>query len=407
MTYCLTAPTNLQGHIDLPASKSLSNRALILSALTQGAGKLTNLSDCDDTRVMIEALQAGKHDLNIGAAGTAMRFLTAYLSLQPGQWTLTGTERMKNRPISLLVEALRSLGASIEYLEKEGYPPLVINGGSLQGGTITIDGGISSQYLSALMMVGPRMNKGLTLTIKGKLISQPYARMTLRMMTAYGINATWQDNQIILPAGAYRAIDYHVEADWSAASYWYELLSLAPSGELILHALEADSLQGDAAIVNYFKPLGVATTWIEGGVRLTKTKVETSRFEADLSNQPDLAQTLAVTCAALDIPFCLKGLGSLKIKETDRIAALLTEAAKLGYVFEETPANGLSWTGKRCTPEAEPVIATYEDHRMALSFAPFAFKQKGLKIAHPAVVSKSYPAFWNALEAVGFSVEHL
>ncbi|NLT02488.1 MAG: 3-phosphoshikimate 1-carboxyvinyltransferase [Bacteroidales bacterium] len=407
MTYRLIAPSTLHGQIHLPASKSLSNRALILNALSQGKGKLSNLSDCDDTSVMIEALRSGQYDLNIGAAGTAMRFLTAYLCLQPGRWTLTGTERMKNRPIAVLVEALRKLGATVEYGEKPGYPPLTITGGPVQGGCIEIEGGISSQYLSALMMAGPCMDKGLTLNIKGDLISQPYARMTLQMMAAFGVMADWQEKGINIPKASYQAIDYTVESDWSAASYWYELLSLAPSGELFLKGLEANSLQGDAAIADFFQSLGVKTTWEEGGVRLTKTSVETTRFEADLTDQPDLAQTLAVTCAALERPFCLTGLASLKIKETDRIAALQTEAAKLGFVFEEFPANGLSWTGKRCVPTENPVISTYEDHRMALSFAPFAFRQKGLQIEHPEVVSKSYPTFWNALAAVGFSVEHL
>lgn len=414
MTYSLTAPATLQGQIDLPASKSLSNRALILSALAQetdrqaqGFGRLTNLSDCDDTRVMIEALNTGKHDLNIGAAGTAMRFLTAYLSLQPGRWTLTGTERMRNRPIRLLVEALKSLGATIEYTDKIGYPPLSITGGRLQGGTIDIEGSISSQYLSALMMAGPCMNQGLILNIKGPLISRPYARMTLQMMAAFGVTASWEENCISIPAAAYQAIDYTVEPDWSAASYWYELLSLAPAGELFLKGLKADSLQGDAAIARFFSTLGVITTLDLEGIRLTKTNVTTSFFEADLTDQPDLAQTLAVTCAALDRPFHLTGLASLKIKETDRIAALKTEAAKLGYVFEETPDFGLSWTGKRCAPMEKPRIATYEDHRMALCFAPFAFRQKQLEIDHPGVVSKSYPQFWSALETVGFSVEHL
>lgn len=407
MTYRLTAPATLQGHIDLPASKSLSNRALILNALAQGTGTLANLSDCDDTKVMVEALGSGKHDLDIGAAGTAMRFLTAYLCLQPGRWTLTGTERMKHRPIGLLVNALNSLGATIEYLEKPGYPPLIITGGTLKGGAIDIEGGISSQYLSALMMAGPSMESGLTLTIKGPLISQPYARMTLRMMAAYGVKASWQGHCISIPSAPYRAIDYTVESDWSAASYWYELLSLAPSGELFLKGLEPDSLQGDAAIAGFFENLGVKTTWENGGVRLNKIPVTSTRFEADLTDQPDLAQTLTVTCIALGIPFCLTGLASLKIKETDRCTALRAEASKLGYVVEETPMNGLSWTGGRCEPVPNPRISTYEDHRMALSFSPFAFRQKGLLIDHPGVVSKSYPTFWNALEMAGFDVEHL
>lgn len=407
MTYRLTPPDTLNSRIDLPASKSLSNRALMLNALSKGTGRLSNLSDCDDTRVMVEALRSGTHHIDIGAAGTAMRFLTAYLSLQPGTWTLTGTERMKNRPIGLLVDALRILGARIDYPERPGYPPLTITGGPLKGGSVCIDGGISSQYLSALIMAGPCMDAGLTLQIQGQLISTPYARMTLQMMAAFGVEATWEADRIRIPSAEYRTVDYTVESDWSAASYWYELLCLAPEGELFLKGLAANSLQGDAAIATFFEPLGVRTTWEPGGVRLTKIPVTASRFEVDLTDQPDLAQTLVVTCLALNLPFRLTGLSSLKIKETDRIAALQAESARLGYVLEETPANGLSWHGKRCIPMEQPTIRTYEDHRMALSFSPFAFKLKGLCIEHPEVVGKSYPSYWKALETVGFKVEPL
>jgi len=405
MQYIIHAPASLSGTITPPASKSISNRALILNALSGGKQVVGNLADCDDTNVMAKALSSDSHHLDIGAAGTSMRFLTAYLCLKPGMWELTGTERMKNRPINVLVDALRSLGATVDYLEKKGYPPLRISGGNVSGGAIEIDGSISSQYLSALMMAGPCMQNGLRLDIKGTLISEPYTRMTLEMMATYGVHANWKGQTISIAPQHYISAPYTVESDWSAASYWYEMLSLAGKGSLFLNGLKKDSLQGDSMVADYFTDLGVTTVYETNGVSLKASPVLSTRFKADLTEQPDLAQTLVMTCALKGIPFEICGLRSLRIKETDRIAALVAEGRKLGFCFMVLPETGLAWSGERCEPQAEPVIDTYEDHRMAMSFAPAALVLPSIRINEPQVVSKSYPGFWNDLVSVGFTFQ--
>ena len=405
MQYILRAPKELRGEIILPASKSISNRALILNALAKSNLTVENLADCDDTTVLIKGLNSSDKQIDIGAAGTSMRFLTAFLSVQDGCHEITGTERMKNRPIKILVEALKKLGADIEYLEKPGYPPLKISGKKLKGGSIEIDGSISSQYLSALMMAGPCMEKGLTIQVKGALISRPYAEMTLNMMKAYGINAEWNKNIINIPAQSYKAIPFHVESDWSAASYWYEMLSLVPEGELFLEGLTQRSIQGDAKIAKWFESLGVHTEFLEDGVKINKIVANKEMFQADMTDQPDLAQTLVLTCVLKNHPFRLTGLQSLKIKETDRIKALIAECEKLGFLLSETQEDGLEWNGERCMPDYSQGIDTYEDHRMAMAFAPSAFVRNELKINNPDVVSKSYPNFWNDLKSMGFTIK--
>lgn len=405
MQYLLHAPASISGSIKLPASKSISNRALIINALSGGEQTVQNLADCDDTSVMVKALCSDSHHHDIGAAGTSMRFLTAYFCLNAGIWELTGTERMKNRPIHILVDALRSLGAAIEYLEKDGFPPLRIQGGSLPGGSIELDGSISSQYLSALMMAGPCMQQGLNITIKGALISEPYARMTLSMMQQYGVQATWTGQTLSIPPQHYTSVPFTVESDWSAASYWYEILSLAGKGSLLLTGLNKTSLQGDSKVADYFSELGVTTVFEANRVCLQASPVQCTCFKADLTEQPDLAQTLVMTCALKNIPFVINGLSSLRIKETDRIAALVAEGRKLGFCFTILPEIGLSWSGERCQAQAEPIIETYEDHRMAMSFAPAAQVFPSIRINEPGVVSKSYPGFWNDLTSVGFSLQ--
>lgn len=354
MSYTLLAPPHQTGDIQLPASKSISNRALILDALASARSKspspnnLHNLADCDDTLVMSKALASNSHLIDIGAAGTSMRFLTAYLSGKEGLWTITGSERMKNRPIKLLVEALESIGAEIKYLENAGFPPLQIRGKKLKGGTIEVDGGMSSQYLSALMMAAPLMEDGLVLNIKGKLISKPYFRMTLAMMKQWGVDATWDYQRVEIKPQQYHPISYTIESDWSAASYWYEILSLANEGEFFLQGLCKDSLQGDLRISEWFEGLGVHSSFEANGVRLSKIPVTVERFDADLTDQPDLAQTLAVTCILKGIPFRMEGLQSLKIKETDRLKALIDESAKLGFVLESHHDSVLEWNGETC-----------------------------------------------------------
>jgi 3-phosphoshikimate 1-carboxyvinyltransferase len=403
MTYTIQAGRTLFGSIQLPASKSISNRALILDAMARSTApfdpknSLHNLADCDDTSVLSKALEFVHDRIDIGAAGTSMRFLTAFLAGREGNWEITGSERMKNRPIRELVDALNTLGAEIEYLEKEGFPPLRIHGKKLQGGQIVMDGSVSSQFLSALLMAAPAMEQGLMLTINGTLISRPYFRMTLEMMRLWGVEITWEDSTVTLKPQNYKITPFTVESDWSAASYWYEMLCLAEEGEIFLKGLHRDSLQGDARVSEWFSSLGVGTTFEVDGVRLTKSENLVKRFEADFTDQPDLAQTFAVTCALKVVPFRLTGLQSLKIKETDRLKALVDESAKLGFVFHSQQNSILEWTGETCPMLAVP-IETYDDHRMAMAFAPAAFSYGIININHPEVVSKSYPNFWNDLK---------
>ncbi|MDD3195371.1 MAG: 3-phosphoshikimate 1-carboxyvinyltransferase [Paludibacter sp.] len=390
---------SINARIKLPASKSISNRALILNALSYSPYPIGNVSDCDDTSVMIKALDSNDRLFDVGAAGTSMRFLTAFLSKTLGEWVITGSERMKQRPIRILVDALNQLGAKIEYLEKEGFPPLKITGSALMGGEIKLNGGVSSQYISALMMIAPYMYKGLTIQLEGKVISQPYIRMTQAMMNEFGVDSTFVDNSIRIPAQEYTPVPFTVESDWSAASYWYELLAIAGKGEVFLEGLRKNSYQGDAQVANLFAQLGVATEYYTDGVKLSPSETATSQLSYNFINEPDLAQTLAVCCCIKGIPFSFSGLQSLKIKETDRINALINELAKLGYCISEPAEGELEWTGATCAKADVPVIKTYEDHRMAMAFAPAALVGE-LEIEHPEVVSKSYPDFWQDLQTI-------
>ncbi|MEI8273837.1 MAG: 3-phosphoshikimate 1-carboxyvinyltransferase [Paludibacter sp.] len=386
-------PTEINLLINLPASKSISNRALILNALAYSPFDIQNLSDCDDTRVTVKALDSNDCTFDIGAAGTAMRFLTAFLSKTVGEWVITGSERMKNRPIKLLVDALTSLGARIEYVGKEGFPPLRIFGSALMGGEISLNGGVSSQYISALMMIAPYMQNGLKIKLEGNVISTPYIHMTMSMMKEYGVDVTFKNNEIDVRPQLYKAVQYKVESDWSAASYWYEILSIAGKGQLFLQGLNANSSQGDSKVAELFEQLGVDTDYQSEGVLLTSSDNYVSKFEYDFVDQPDLAQTFAVTCCLKSIPFNFNGVQSLKIKETNRIAALINELAKLGYVLFEPAEGELAWAGEHCELAEKISIATYEDHRMAMAFAPATLKMP-ITIEEPEVVSKSYPNFW-------------
>lgn len=386
--------------ISLPASKSISNRALILDALSYSPYDIQNLADCDDTNVLVNALDSNLTTFDIGAAGTSMRFLTAFLSKTVGEWTITGSERMKQRPIKLLVEALNYLGARIEYIEKEGYPPLRIFGSALTGGEIHLKGNVSSQYISALMMVAPCMQNGLKIVLEGKIISKPYINMTKQMMDEYGVEVDFLGNVIQIKQQEYQPLPYKVESDWSAASYWYEILSIVGKGGVFLEGLCENSYQGDSKVAELFEQLGVKTSYMEDGVLLSPNGELVSEMEYDFTDQPDLAQTFAVTCCMKGIPFIFSGLESLKIKETDRIAALINELKKLGYVIFEPKESQLAWNGERCEADSEISIATYDDHRMAMAFAPVALVQP-ITIEHPQVVSKSYPNFWTDFEKLG------
>lgn len=388
--------------INLPASKSISNRALILNALSYSAYDIENLSDSDDTRVMEAAFDSNSTHFDVGAAGTSMRFLTAFLAKTVGEWTITGSERMKNRPIKLLVDALNSLGGKIEYMEKEGFPPLRIFGSALMGGEINLDGGISSQYISALMMIAPFMQNGLKINLEGKVISRPYIRMTQQMMADFGVKVAFHENIIDIQPQTYSPIRYRVESDWSAASYWYEILALAEEGKIQLNGLKKESLQGDSHVAEIYKNFGVETEYFDNYVVISKSKelthkLDADKLEIDFTNVPDLAQTVVVTCCLRGIPFKFSGLQSLKIKETNRVAALINELKKLGFVLFEPAEGELAWNEVRCEPESVPSISTYEDHRMAMAFAPAALLRP-IEIQHSEVVSKSYPKFWEDID---------
>ena len=421
MIYHILPPSSIRTSIQLPASKSISNRALIIHALGKGDCLPENLSDCDDTRVMVKALTEGGDTIDILAAGTAMRFLTAYFSITPGQRILTGTARMQQRPIQLLVDALRQLGADIAYTNREGFPPLRIRGKGPNNcelknckqekketlcSELTLQGNVSSQYISALLMIGPMLPHGLTLHLSGNIISRPYIDLTLQLMGEFGAKAEWtSESTITVHPQPYHSVPFTVESDWSAASYWYEMAALSEEAEIELTGLFPNSYQGDSRGRELFSQLGVETAFTPHGVKLTKSGQRVERMEADLVDIPDLAQTFVVTCALLNIPFRFTGLQSLKIKETDRITALRNELRKLGYAIEEENDSVLYWNGERCEAEVSPLIATYEDHRMAMAFAPAALCCPSVRIAHPHVVSKSYPRYWDDLRQAGFRME--
>lgn len=407
MRYKLSAPSVVKTTIQLPASKSISNRALIINALARGTTPPCNLSDCDDTLVMIKALAENNETIDIMAAGTAMRFLTAYLSTVQGTHILTGTERMQQRPIQILVNALRELGAQIEYAGKEGFPPLRIHGTELKGNELTLKGNVSSQYISALLMIGPVLKNGLRLHLTGEIISLPYINLTLQLMKEFGAKAAWTSgNSIEVAPQPYTPVSFMVESDWSAASYWYQIAALSEQAEIELMGLFRNSYQGDSRGAEIFSRLGITTEFTHEGVLLKKSNRLVEQLNEDFVDIPDLAQTFAVTCCLLGIPFRFTGLQSLKIKETDRIFALKTELRKLGYLLQDVQDSILIWDGERCQPEAQPVIQTYEDHRMAMAFAPAALRFPEMRIAEPQVVSKSYPAYWEHLQQAGFQIDN-
>ena len=410
MNYRIIAPRRIEGEIDLPASKSISNRVLLLNALCATPGRLSNLAQCNDTDAVLSALaQPDASEVNIGAAGTAMRFLTAYFATREGrEVVIDGTERMRQRPIRVLVDALRQLGADIEYVKAEGYPPLKITGKRLRGGALTVSGSVSSQYITAILLIAPVIG-GIALTIEGGIMSRPYIDMTLALMARYGVKAEWRENLIHVPAGEYTALDFTVEADWSAASYWWAMQAIVPQSRITLKGLEPQSLQGDSRIAELMSQLGVTGNWCgryldlrsNGGVGCC-----CSTF-ADLSGTPDIAQTLVVMLCLMGRPFRITGLRTLRIKETDRLEAVRTELRKLGYVVKVEGDDAISWHFETTAAESAPHISTYHDHRMAMAFAPAAIRFPGLIIDDAQVVSKSYPLFWEHLRQAGFKIEEV
>ncbi|HAB27113.1 MAG: 3-phosphoshikimate 1-carboxyvinyltransferase [Xanthomarina sp.] len=396
---------NLQSEIKITGSKSESNRLLLLQALYSNI-QIENLSNSDDTRVMSQALSSTSNIVDVHHAGTAMRFLTAYFAFQKGrEVVLTGSDRMKERPIKILVDALRELGADISYLETEGFPPLKINGKNPTKNKVTLQANVSSQYISALLLIAPKLENGLELTLEGNITSVPYIKMTLRLLEDLGIETSFKDQTIkVKQQSAINNQIATVESDWSSASYFYSIIALSKVGtKITLSSYKAHSLQGDAVLADIYLQFGVKTTFKTN--RLVLQKVEKlnnlSLIELDLSNSPDIAQTITVTCFALGLECLLTGLHTLKIKETDRLLALKTEIEKLGGMVTIT-TNSLHLKASN-NLKSQVAIATYNDHRMAMAFAPLALKTS-LIINDAEVVSKSYPGFWNDLKTIGFQI---
>lgn len=399
----------VHAEIVLNGSKSIANRALLIQALCLEDFKIVNLPNAADTIYLHNCLQNKNENIFAGAGGTTYRFLTAFYAVQEGRTVLlNGTERMHQRPIKVLVEALQQLGADISYTENNAYPPLLIKGKKLRGGTLSIPANVSSQYITALLLIAPTFSGGLTLHLTGTIVSLPYIQMTLSLMRFFGIDAKIVGSTISVQNGRYESKDFYVEADWSAASYYYSMAALAEEADIILHGLEQNSTQGDAITRSIFNDFGINTEYGKQQIRLTKRKnfVVPSQYSYDFLQCPDLAQTVVSCCAALNIEAEFQGLQTLMIKETDRVHALDTELSKIGYSLHPNGEN--LWQLEKIENRQNlhpPVFDTYEDHRMAMCLAPISLKIGQLVINEPEVVEKSYPDFWRDLSQCGFIVE--
>lgn len=405
----LTAPRQVKASIPLPTSKSITNRALLIAALCGNEPSVLHPALCDDTATMIEALTRHDGVINVGAAGTAMRFLTAYFATREGiTVTLDGVERMRQRPIGLLVDALRSMGAHIDYLGEEGFPPIQVTGSKMQGGNIEMNGGVSSQFISAVMMILPVVGGG-SIHLTGDIVSMPYINMTATVMRDMGATVNINGHDINIGKG-YTANDYMVEADWSAAAPWYALTALLPESLITLEGLTPDSIQGDAHLAELGRKLGIASRFSTGGVT-----IDSSHFIncccscfTDMNATPDLALSWAVLLCLLERSFRMTGVRTLWHKESSRIEALRDELLKLGYVLKIEGEDAISWYGERINiSQQPPTIDTHGDHRIAMAFAPAAVRFPGLIIHDADVVSKSYPSLWRHLEYAGFTINEL
>lgn len=399
--------------VSLPASKSISNRLLIMKCLSDQKIKIKNLSEAADTRLMASLLQKIDHYrsqpvtnnfcvLDCENAGTVIRFLTALLSLQPGQWLLTGSERMQQRPLKPLCDALRSLGATIEYTGAEGYPPVKISGSALKGGTVNVDASESSQYITALMLIAPCLEQELTIALENNIASWPYIRMTRNLMQQAGITASASADVIRIAPGAYKETSFFVEPDWSSASYWYELVALLPGLRLLLRDLKLSDLQGDSVLADIYTQLGVETKVTSDGIEIKNSHRPVSYFAFDFTDFPDLAPAVAATCAGLNMDAQLTGLENLVIKESNRLEVLYLELSKI--------FDGIEIAGKGCLKfcrnsglnvKSPPRFRTYGDHRMAMALAPLAAKYGKVMLENPEVVAKSYPKFWDQMLKAG------
>lgn len=388
---------NINGTVALPLSKSISNRALAISWLSHGQVNSGELSAADDTVLFSKLLkqvdEGRSRELHAANAGTVFRFLTAMLAVTPGEWILDGDQRMRKRPIGPLVDALRQLGAAIDYLGNTGYPPIRIRGEKLKGGRVTIAGNISSQFISSLLMIGPVMEKGIDVFVEGEIVSSPYLWLTMDMMKHAGISIRETPSFRVI-GNPYKPTTLPSATDWSSASPWYALMALADKGSLILRGLEEKSRQADSALAEFFIMFGIESRWVDEGVLLTKRKIIKESVNFDLSLTPDIAPSIIVTAAALGYKGHFTGLKTLRIKESDRVDALSAELGKNGFICQTT-ADTLSFPAQELV--ISKAVDTYQDHRIAMAFAPLALLGKPLVINDPEVVKKSYPGFWEEM----------
>lgn len=411
------ASRNVSGQFRLPASKSLSNRAQVLNFLAEAPAPIRGLSEADDTRLLEQHLatihrsagRSGLTELHCQNAGTVFRFLTSVLAITPGTWLLTGSPRMLERPIGILTEALKDLGADIQYLGKRGYPPLQISGKEIAGGTLVVNAGISSQFISSLLMTSSRFSQGLTLQLTGKVSSRPYIDMTVALMEKAGIPITTKGNTHHVSPKIPLLQGYQVEPDWSSAAFIYEIAAFARGANILIPGLQKESLQGDAVLPELYSAFGIVSTFKKEGLLLTRSGSTVQEYDHDFSDHPDLAQPVIATCAGLGIQGRFTGLESLRIKETDRLAAMQSELAKMGIITHvENNADFMLEGSGSAEPFAGvinlPPIHTHDDHRMAMAFAPFALLVPAIRIENPAVVSKSFPGYWDELMAAGFKI---
>jgi 3-phosphoshikimate 1-carboxyvinyltransferase len=423
--YKISKPNKkINGNVYLTASKSESNRVLLIQALSSQRFRTTNLADSMDTQVLAEILKnetAGEHgqtlkklDVEVsyytGHGGTTIRFLTAFFASREGTRILTGSDRMNQRPIKPLVDALVQLGAKISYLGTPGCAPIKIEGAILKGGDVEMDAGVSSQFITSILLIAPTLENGLNIHLKGRIASRSYIMMTLKVLEHFGIKYKWEKNIISVPHQEYQAWDYHVESDWSSASYWYEMAAIAEEADIRIKGLRRKSIQGDSVIANLFEFFGVHTEFTEEGARLTKTNYKPDIFDFDFADYPDIAQTIAVVASILKIPMQANGLYTLHLKETDRITAMKDELIKIGVKVEDKSNGSMAISfpvqdvKKDDLFEPDLEFNTHQDHRMAMSFAPLALVYPEVKIDNPSVVKKSYPDFWNDLKMMGFEI---
>ena len=401
----ITAPYKIKdSSVSVPTSKSISNRLLIIQSLC-GGGEIVDLSDAEDTTTLARVLKELPSRIDVGHAGTAFRFLTAYLSITSGEYILTGSDRMKNRPVGVLVEALRELGANIQYLDKEGYPPLKIVGSQMQGGQVSIKSDVSSQFISALMLIAPYLEKGLKIKLIGEVVSQPYIKMTQSLMESCGVDLVFNNQEISIPNGNYKFESLNVEKDWSAISFWYEMVLIGEIDHLLIEEVFLDSIQGDSYVLSLFKNFGVQSTFDDQGVHLSFIRPNRNDLPriVDFKNTPDLIQPFVVSIAAINEQYVISGSKNLAYKETDRAAALKMELAKCGAFIDVAEDSILVLKGIDNFKKV-PEIKTHQDHRMAMAFAPLALLFENVEIENPDVVKKSYPTFWGELEKLGFTL---